>query len=441
VPTTFLMKPNEIDRQIIAGDVYPRWKKLVRSAKNSITVFTPYLDNTLIRLLQNKPYDLSFENINVITEFNSEAFITGQSRLTTLERLIKNGTQVKSLQHLHAKVLLVDNAQIALGSQNFTQRGRKNKEASIRFGQGIEHTNLLVKLNNWDKEAVDIDLELVQELLKKIPKLRKKHRALVKQSEEIFLNSKEEFEARQRESIWKDILKAEKRSRFQLHHGEIYASIKYIEQKTVLSNNIHCLQGGYSTLVPDQGYDLTMWQLSDDKESIKPKELKRLNMYPILNADTLQMGFARVGKKRITYIRDGVDLTDEIISVGDHTLSVIINFPNRKTKKVNIEIILKESETEHLTVRVIFNGTKYRIADWKYSPSSTKDFIQTLNHELFRKKMQFHHSFEKLFASFRFATLHRNDKNIKHFLSGGRYRISLIEFADNPFLIVKNVDE
>jgi len=39
----------------------------------------------------------------------------------------------------------------------------------------------------------------------------------------------------------------------------------------------------------------------------KEYDIRRSFFYPILLSDSLRMGFARIGKGRITYIRTGVD--------------------------------------------------------------------------------------------------------------------------------------
>ena len=87
------------------------------------------------------------------------------------------------------------------------------------------------------------------------------------------------------------------------------------------------------------------------------------------------------------------------------------------------------------------HGTKYRIVNKEFQPSCSRDFIQVIEDGLFKRQQQFLQVFKKFFTPFRFAKLHREDKNVKEFLRDEHYRVSFIEFVNNPFLIVKSIDE
>jgi hypothetical protein len=59
-----------------AGDIYNHWRKLIASAKSSLTVFSPYLDNILITLLKNTHDTNDLQGILILlVSTNSEEVI------------------------------------------------------------------------------------------------------------------------------------------------------------------------------------------------------------------------------------------------------------------------------------------------------------------------------------------------------------------------------
>ena len=111
-----------------ASDLFEKWKNLVGKAEYSIEIFTPYLDYTINALLANIPERII---VTIITALEGDNLFQRGYQLKSLKEAINNGILVKNLNGLHAKILVVDNDFISLGSQNFTNRGRKNKEAGM----------------------------------------------------------------------------------------------------------------------------------------------------------------------------------------------------------------------------------------------------------------------------------------------------------------------
>ena len=95
------------------------WEEYIQEAVDSIVVFTPYFDWLLIDLFSK--CELPYSNIFLVTQL--DRIDTRSENLTRLDRiieLINLGVNVRVLDRLHAKVLIVDEEYAFFGSQNFT---------------------------------------------------------------------------------------------------------------------------------------------------------------------------------------------------------------------------------------------------------------------------------------------------------------------------------
>ena len=72
----------------------------------------------LISLLKNKNLYLKF-----LTLTPGEEYITGATDLNAIMALQDFGFEVRMLPFLHAKIYIIDNKTLMLGSANFTNRG------------------------------------------------------------------------------------------------------------------------------------------------------------------------------------------------------------------------------------------------------------------------------------------------------------------------------
>jgi hypothetical protein len=113
----------EANRLLRASDAYPAWTRLVSRAQEQVTVFAPYLDDLLLKMLAHRRPRLRIPAV-VVTTLGPTSVLE-PSQLRTIRRALDAGIAVLSLPTLHAKVLLVDDRYVILGSQNFTSHGRQ----------------------------------------------------------------------------------------------------------------------------------------------------------------------------------------------------------------------------------------------------------------------------------------------------------------------------
>lgn len=154
----------ELDRLILARDVYKSWKRRVQRAEESVRVFTPYFDRALDRLLGNA--DLEPGDISVVTDLSpASGALDYRGQLLGVRALLRRGIEVRSLPRLHAKVLLCDEVQVTIGSQNFTSYGRGSHETTALIGDDITDTTFAATLAEWYAAATPVSLEFIEGLL------------------------------------------------------------------------------------------------------------------------------------------------------------------------------------------------------------------------------------------------------------------------------------
>lgn len=416
------------DKLLHAKDIYPKWKRVVAKASKSLTVYTPYLDRLVINLLNSKN-GLSKDTITIITDFDVPMIIEHPKQLSAIRQLINDGFSVLNLSGLHAKVLLIDDCSVILGSQNFTSYARKNKEASSGLFHLDEGSQFIKTLNRWKDEAAPIDSDLVDFLLSKLKNRIKQHKKLLKDTKTDFDAALEEHNKEKEETILRQFEELERQSEYQLSQGVVYASIETHWE-------------GYKTLLADSGYDMTKWTLKKRNQPLQSYSLHRATMYPVIIADSLRMGFARLCKTRITYIRKLLEWRNKF-KVGDYYFNVKISFPDTNTKKRNIIVHLEHPHIGQCEFALLFTGKKMTLIRKKYIKGNIywteeyQDFTLSMEKNLFSKPKALNDFYNEYFSWFTYAELGIGYKNIKEYLNGSRYRISVIQYADQPFIVIK----
>ena len=432
------MSDSKNNRMYLAQDVSSRWKKNISNAQKSITVFTPYLDKMLLKLLSKNDF-IDKTDITIVTDFNPEHLLQNPNQLLSIKNLIKTGYDVTSLRGLHAKVLLIDEKFISIGSQNFTSRGRKNKEATVFPINSIKGTKIIKTLKNWKHESIEIEEALVDLLISRLKKQFKRYDKFLDEINEIFNQGIEEIKSQRQESIKIHFDKLEKQSRIKLAYGPIYGCVEYLESSS--DSYFEIDRAGYYTLrVLYDNNSLVHWNIYNQNGEHEYYRLNRLSIYPIFIADTNQIGFARLAKTRITYVRNSVSWTEPFDILND-SFKVSVTFPKVKTRKSNIEISLG-NHAGMCKVGLLFDGKNIAIIDKTYSKAqysletSYESFVNTLENH-FSSPKPFNNILAEVFSGFKFEEIGIKNKNIQEYLEiQTTYKISIIEFRGNPILVL-----
>ena len=108
----------------------------LKNAKKSVTILSAYITSTGIKWLEEQLLNKNIK-CTVVTRWNKRDLAQGSSDLDCYELAKKNSWHFKVLEDLHAKVMLVDDEILFLGSPNLTGAGMSlipvsNKEIGIK---------------------------------------------------------------------------------------------------------------------------------------------------------------------------------------------------------------------------------------------------------------------------------------------------------------------
>jgi len=408
------------NRSFLAHDVYSRWKRLISAAKESITIYTPFFDQLLLSLLKSNK-KLFHDNTIIVTDFNADSVLDMPRQLMTIKKLLSTGISVLHLPGLHAKVLLTDDKHVSVGSQNFTGRGRRNKEASSVPALSLEGSRFIETLISWRQHAEDVEEELVDLLLSKISSHHKRHMKLHEDWALDFEEMRRTCDRAKQQAEKLRLAKLERQSRIRLADGAVFACVQEIPSA----------YGGYMSLKADANRDMTNWVF---KRSRKPYSLNRLSMYPVLFMDTLRMGFARIAKTRITYIRNNVKWRNRSFVVSDLALDVDITLPTTRTRQRNIKVILSGHYRGSCEFALLFNGDSVRCVRKRYFKSSRhwqkehRLFRKTLETLFFASQAAMENFIRRFFTDFSYEELGIEHKNIRDYCKGWRYSVRVVEY-------------
>jgi hypothetical protein len=330
-------------------NVSRRWKKEA-SKSEELVFFSPYITSSTaetVLLLDGGP------DCTIYTCFNAENFACRASSLKTLKKLIQNGCELFHIEGLHAKVMINDDF-ISVGSQNLTNKGRTNLEASfcsqdpsfIRYGQNA--------IEDWISLAEEITLKMIEDMEDEISSLiieYDKIKKLFKAADDAVIE-KEKTRQRIEEDRLKKILEIkdrlkslEKNARAAIKSNRfVFAIVKQL-------TNVGEYDETYTySLVPSSG-NFTHWIVED-----KRKVLETKHRYLFMDTETGKIGWARVNKGRITYFADGVSRTEKI-KIGNWVCQVSFDANWSKTRTdYNLSITIKYPSSDvELVYRCFFD--------------------------------------------------------------------------------------
>lgn len=323
-----------------------RWKKEA-SKSEELVFFSPYITSSTAEtvLLHDAGPDCT-----IYTCFKAENFACRASSLKTLKNLIQSGCELFHIEDLHAKVMLSEDF-ISIGSQNLTNSGRTNLEATfssqdpsyIRHGQNA--------IEDWVNLAKEITLEMIEDMEDEVSPLiveYDKIKELFNTADNI-VAEKETTRQKVEAKRIKEIRENNARLRqLAVNAGNIIQSSRSIHARVKLLQN----QGKYGdvtftySLVP-WGGSFLFWDLGGKKI-----ELKRQNRYLFMDIESGRVSWARINKGRITYFSDVVSTSDRV-SIGrwlcklnfksnwsnvnfGHNLTITITY-----LRTNIELVYK----------------------------------------------------------------------------------------------------
>lgn len=423
-----------LSRELLAKDVYSVWRKRVREADFSVTIFTPYLDRLVVSLMKQSQAIIN----TVVTDLSPQSgALDYLAQLRAIKRLLEMKVEVRSLDRLHAKVLLTDDRTITVGSQNFTSYARRSREVTTAISDSVLDTPAVKTLDEWLEQSEIVTLDLIEQLLdgakQETKQLKLAHQSLINKVRE--LRSDYEFEVFLKErNQW---AKLQRESRYRLQQDNTTASLRTVARQDSWTS--------YSSLIVSGAADLTTWLVERDGQIIK-RGLERLDMRPMILTDSGQMAFGRIAKTRISYVRTSVRWGSSITLRGK-LVDLSVTFPRDELDIRNVSLQLASRACRGLsaTVHLLFNGGGVRAASWEvaeggYSAALVDEFRAACE-ELFATDEAMRESFKRFVGKgFRYKELRRDDINADDYFENVWYRVGLVEFADSPILTFTRLD-
>ena len=164
------------------GDAHKDWIAHLSEIKAKCQIFSPYVTSTTAEEVLQAVRSGAVE---LYTFFGVENFATGASSLATLKKLLDAGILVFHLPKLHAKIVWSDRRYLTIGSQNLTQRGTQQKEATVLFLKPDIPAGLKAIFEDWIKERRSITKSMISLLEKALPELRRKADLLKEEAQSI----------------------------------------------------------------------------------------------------------------------------------------------------------------------------------------------------------------------------------------------------------------
>ena len=149
----------------------------IKNSKKSIVVLSAYITTTGIKWLEEQINNKEI-NCTVVSRWNKKDLAQGSSDIACYDLAKKNNWKFKVLEGLHAKVMLIDNEVLFLGSPNLTGAGMSlipvsNKEIGIKVKPIDKDLHII---NQLVEDATEINDQIIEELkkwLKTVPKIEK----------------------------------------------------------------------------------------------------------------------------------------------------------------------------------------------------------------------------------------------------------------------------
>lgn len=159
---------------LITENIFEKLENAFKRAKRSITIISPYVKEKpvqrLISLLENNNLELKF-----LTLTPGEEYFNGATDLNAIMALKDFGFEIKMLPLLHAKIYIIDNKTLMLGSANFTNRGlglgKTQNEEIIIEKRATQDEIAAIKNHFWENEEV-VSISEYEDFEEKIKKIK-----------------------------------------------------------------------------------------------------------------------------------------------------------------------------------------------------------------------------------------------------------------------------
>lgn len=395
----------------------------------------------LTRLLKNSI--LAPTDVQVLTDLSPESgTLSYRRQLVATRSLIQSGVEVRSLPRIHAKVLICDSDAVAVGSQNFTTYARRSRETTNVPDLSLVDSAFLRTIDEWWAAAMVVEIDFIEQLLRELDEAIKAadeaNQVLTQRFEELLAAEQtrlEELERRRRRPIHVDIRNALGSER--VAQGVTHASLQYVDWYQSLA-------------VLNEWSTLARWIVGGGPDARVVKLTPTL-FYPILLDPSGRMGFARVAKTRITYVRTNGRWTSPE-RFGSHAYQMSINMPEIGLDDHNVRVSLTPmvttSRNASIDLRLRFVGDNATLAGssirgpdeiraWRNGKIETQS-MEDLRLEVIDPPVLEQVVHAALKGGFSYERLGIDNHNADKFFPRGLIAVRLVEFGTQPVLVASS---
>ncbi len=334
--------------------------------------------------------------------------------------------------------MLIDDCFATVGSQNFTKRGRKNKECTSLPSVPLFSSPFAATLIEWRTSGKPIELDYINSLIDLLEPLLREQEILTEKTTEVINQCKSEWEQSKKQNSkfthhshedddQADEIQLEKmalESQIQLEHGEALLEVKsHLEPYS---------QKPYARLDRYSDGNLTDWVGLDSDNSRTRISLTRLGFYPAYLSDTKRFAFVRIGKTGITYFRDTVRRNG--LKFDDFTCDGTVSFPETGCRRRNIILTLNIHGHGSCKIEIHYSPRGTTVVnvgpDWHNQIPNESIVLRFSSIDVIE------HLLEQAFKPFTYESLGIKDKNLPDYLKDPYYRMTIIQIRSAPILHV-----
>lgn len=402
--------------QYFAEDIYKKWLYQVKRAESTIDVISPYVSNTVKDLLTSKHISREVSR-SIYTRIDSDTIFDQPWQIRALINCIKSGIDVYHIPLLHAKHLIIDGWDITIGSQNFTKRGRKNKESTVLTFGHRTWSKFSKTLDEWMEEAVPIRLSYLIELEKKLSPLREDIKRLRKFHQLKF----DEIEPQ------REIDEIINRVKKNLRALRAKSKITFASESIVVSRDYS--HHGTPIYRPKGDCDMLNWNVAGSAE---PYNLGWLEYYPMINTMTCEIKYVRMGHTQFSQCGDSINFGSIELSGRKYLLNATC--PSENTFDVNYIINVTNEFGWTSEIHYFFNGLSFELRQTVFHDTAEETFL--LNNVIHDETQ----TFKLLSTPFQGVSLNALWQNIKSFLKEDQYNLTLGEIYGNSIIIAEPIE-